>query len=254
MGRMSSSLGIGLGLAMSPLQAGGEVSLSTQYAKWLLDLEPVAFFRMADAGTTMVDEIGTITTGVHSAAALQAPLLDTSTGVHNYTGSTDSTFTTAAALRTPSFTAAVWCYIPSSAPESGMSVINAFNGEWTHGYQMWISNSRQPLFYRGNGEGYANVQVAGVVSLETPLRFVITHDAVSGLSKGYVNAVTTVPDGVAYAYLPPTSNGTWEIGSEDGSNRLTGQIWDVALYDYAWDLDTVEEDYERGLAGSIDAS
>ncbi len=212
------------------------------YRKFLMDLGPKAFYRMADAGTTMLDETG-VHNGVHDVTNLISAPIPTAAGAHNYNGSTDSSFTSTAALRSPSFTCAAWVIIPSTSPAAGMSIVNAFNGSWTHGYQMWVSDARMPLFYRGNGSGYANFAPITEIPLDQPVRFVITHDANTGRSYAWINATTNLPDGVSYSYQPPTSSDTWEIGSEDGGARLTGLAWDIVFYDYPWTAQTVADDY-----------
>lgn len=240
-------IGLGIGPSFVRSRAGsGELS----YDRWLKSLEPVAFFRMADAGTTMVDEMGNITTGVHDAANLVAPPIPTSAGAHAYFGSADaksSHFTSTADLEVAEFTTALWFQFPTGAAIE-RSVLDAFNGSFTHGHGIWVNhvNGGSLDFYRGNGSG-AHPIPGGVVPRDTPLRIVCVQQG--STSRIYVNGVEassgTIPGST---YYPVPTGLLIEIGSEKGDLFIEGLIWDVVFFDYPWDADTVAEDYARGIA------
>lgn len=236
-------LGIGLGYPGHNASAGEELA----YDEWLLSLSPIAFFRMADTGTTMVDEVGTITDGTHDAASFVSAPIPTSAGAHSYSGGASSSFTQPAVLASNEYTTLLWVVVDSSVTDyAAMFSGRSPNGPYTSGHALETDGNN---FLHAFGTGAGSVDAwAGTLVKGVPVRLALVRDS-GGTTRSYLNGVQT--DSRASTYVPLPQGTLVELGKRGSELNFAGLIWDVALFDYAWNSATVGEDYLRGTDGLV---
>ena len=134
-------------------------------------------------------------------------------------------------LQNPNFTVSVWVY-PTSTSGTNVIVQNTTGafGSASYGFRV-VRVFSNYIFYIGDGSGNNVFQISSAASLNTWQNLVMTYNGTN--AKYYLDGVlkgTAAVSNISYGVSPYNN---FYIGTKGGSQRFTGNIDEVALWDSA---------------------
>lgn len=150
-------------------------------------------------------------------------------------------------LQNPNFTISVWVY-PTSTSGTNVIVQNTTGtfGTASNGFRV-VRVFGNYIFYIGDGSGNNAFQMSNAASLNTWQNIVMTYDGTN--AKYYLDGVlqgTAAVSNISYGVAPYNN---FYIGTKGGSQRFTGNIDEVALWDSA--LTDISSIYNGGEPTTI---
>jgi hypothetical protein len=232
---------------------------------------PLAYFRLADTGSTLLDETGTFNGSISTvpAPSKSQPSVVPTEADTSFEFNNDLAYALAAntgalaSLYEGDYTIECWIKIAAAPPGAGPATpTNRYALVTKKGYHLGLSVTYGGTlaFDRwGTGDLLSSAISSGQVPLDTPVHCVATCDRVNGIVKVFMQGVEAGSDTFTTNLAPQTNTEPWSIGCGrpgdallDYSWPMDGQIDEVAFYDRVLSDVEIAEHYTAGTVFGVD--